>query len=79
MGQKRKKLIVRKIFAKEQRRIEHYKYHLGLGSGVNITTASTLQILWHGSCEKMAQEPRQALTGTDLKVKRMLYEPKEMV
>jgi hypothetical protein len=41
MGQKRKKLIVREIFVKEQRRIEHYKYHLGAESGVNITTAST--------------------------------------
>jgi hypothetical protein len=41
MGQKRKKLIVREIFVKEQRRIEHYKYHLDSESGVNITTAST--------------------------------------
>jgi len=43
MGQKRKKLIVREIFVKEQRRIEHYKYHIGSESGVNITTASTWQ------------------------------------
>jgi hypothetical protein len=27
----------------------------------SLTTASTLQILWHGSCEKISQEPRQAL------------------
>jgi hypothetical protein len=25
------------------------------------TTASTLQILCHGSCERISQEPRQAL------------------
>jgi len=43
IGQKRKELIVREIFVKEQRRIEHYKYHLGSESGVNITTASTWQ------------------------------------
>ncbi len=28
---------------------------------IHLTTASTLQILWHGSCEKMVQEPCQAL------------------
>jgi hypothetical protein len=35
--------------------------HTGTESEVNITTASTCQILWHGSCEKITQEPRQAL------------------
>jgi hypothetical protein len=47
--------------------------HMYIGKDNNLTTASTLQILCHGSCEKISQEPRQTFASLrpDLKVKQM--------
>jgi hypothetical protein len=72
MGQKRMEETYKRIFVREQRRIEEDRYHLGLESGVNITTASTCQILWHATCRNNNASCAPSPAGTDLQVKRML-------